>query len=103
MKIVGLKELRQNIESYIAEVKKGKSFIVVRKSKPVLKISSPDEDEGLWEQVADFTSVKKEGVPARDVLKALRTQQLKVYNLFKNIYVGFQSSKNGVEGCLIGR
>jgi len=35
--IVGLKELRENIENYIAQVKKGKSFIVVRRSKPVLK------------------------------------------------------------------
>ncbi len=69
--IVGLKELRQNIESYIAEVKKGKSFIVVRRSKPVLKISSP-ESEDMWERVVDFTSIKKEGVPASDVLKALR-------------------------------
>lgn len=70
--IVGLKELRANIENYITEVKKGKSFIVVRRSKPVLKISSPDEDEGAWETIADFTSIKKDGVSAHDVLKTLR-------------------------------
>ena len=70
--IVGLKELRTNIESYIAAVKRGKSFIVVRRSKPVLKISAPDENEEAWETVADFTSIKKDGVSARDVLKALR-------------------------------
>lgn len=70
--IVGLKELRQNIESYIAEVKRGKSFIIVRRSKPVLKISAPDEDEGMWETVADFTAIKEDGMPARDILKALR-------------------------------
>lgn len=69
---VGLKELRQNMETYIAEVKRGKSFIVVRRSKPVLKLSSPNEDNGAWETVADFTSIKKDGLPARDVLKALR-------------------------------
>ena len=69
--IVGLKELREDIESYIAEVKKGKSFIVVRRSKPVLKISSPDEEE-LWETVIDFTTVNKNGVSARDVLRELR-------------------------------
>lgn len=69
--IVGLKELRQNIENYISEVKKGKSFIVVRRSTPILKISSPDEDE-VWERVADFTSIKKRGVPAGDLLKVLR-------------------------------
>ena len=69
---MGLKELRGNIEAYISEVKKGKSFIVVRRSKPVLKISSPDEDEGMWETVADFTTINKNGVPATKVLKALR-------------------------------
>ena len=69
--IVGLKELRANIESYIAEVKKGRSFIVVRRSKPVLKISSPLDAE-VWERVADFTAIKKDGVPAREVLRELR-------------------------------
>ena len=69
--IVGLKELRADIESYIAEVKKGKSFIVVRRSKPVLRISSP-ENEDVWERVVDFTTIKKNGVSARDVLKELR-------------------------------
>ena len=69
--IVGLKELRANIENYIVEVKKGKSFIVVRRSKPVLKISSP-EDEEVWERVTDFTAIKKNGVSAKEVLKALR-------------------------------
>ena len=41
--IVGLKELRENIDTYIEGVKKGRSFIVVRKSKPVFKISSLDD------------------------------------------------------------
>ena len=36
--IVGLKELRENIDSYISAVEKGRSFVVVRKSKPVFKI-----------------------------------------------------------------
>ena len=68
--IVGLKELRSNIESYIAEVKKGRSFIVVRRSKPVLKISSPEEDE-IWEEVIDFTKIKKGGIPVSDLLSRL--------------------------------
>lgn len=69
--IVGLKELRIDIERYIAEVKKGKSFIVVRRSKPVLKISSPDEDEGAWEEVVDFTKIRKGGIPLSDLLSRL--------------------------------
>ena len=69
--LVGLKALRENINTYINAVEKGKSFIVVRRSKPVLKISSPQEDE-VWERVADFTTIKESGISARDILKALR-------------------------------
>lgn len=69
--IVGLKELRENIENYISQVSKGKSFIVVRRSQPVFKISSPEEDGGLWESVIDFTRVKKGGVAIGDLLSRL--------------------------------
>lgn len=36
--IIGLRELRENMEKYIREVRKGRSFIVVRRSKPIFKI-----------------------------------------------------------------
>jgi prevent-host-death family protein len=73
-KIVGLKELRENMENYIAEVEKGKSFVVVRKSKPVFKLTPIDEwgDEGVWETVVDFTKIKKGGVPIEEVLQSLK-------------------------------
>ena len=72
--IIGLKELRENTENYITKIKKGRSFIVVRKSKPIFKISPVDEwgDEGVWETVVDFTEINPKGVPIKDVLKALR-------------------------------
>ena len=68
--IVGLKELRENMDSYISQVKKGRSFVVVRKSKPVFKLTPLDMwgDEGVWEKVVDFTKIKKEGVLLADVL-----------------------------------
>ena len=70
--IVGLKELRENMETYISRVRKGDSFIVVRKSKPVFKISLPDEDaEELWETVIDFTKIRKGGVPLEDIISRL--------------------------------
>ncbi len=69
--IVGLKELRENIESYISKVKEGDSFIIVRKSKPVFKISPLEEDADLWESVIDFTKIKKGGVPIADLLSRL--------------------------------
>ncbi len=69
--IVGLKELRENIDKYITRIEKGDSFTVVRKSKAVFKIS-PLDDESLWETVVDFTKIKKGGVSAKDILKELR-------------------------------
>jgi len=68
--IVGLKELRQNVSNYIAEVKKGKTFIVVRRSKPVFKISSPESEEE-WETIIDFTGIKKGGIVINDLLSRL--------------------------------
>jgi len=69
--IVGLKELRENIEAYISRVEKGDSFIVVKKSKPVFKISPPEDDAELWEPVVDFTKIKKGGVSIADLLSRL--------------------------------
>jgi len=68
---VGLKELRENMEKYASLVKKGKSFIVVKRSKPLFKISSIDEDDGLWETVIDFTKLRKGGIPAEELLSRL--------------------------------
>lgn len=69
--IVGLKELRENMGKYASLVEKGESFIVVRKSKPIFKIVSP-ELENQWETVVDFTEISKNGVAAKEVLKELR-------------------------------
>ncbi len=69
--LIGLKELRERTDTYITEVQKGKSFIVVRRSKPVFKLSPPDEDTEAWERVVDLTKVKKGGVALRDLLSRL--------------------------------
>ncbi len=69
--IVGLKELRENMEKYASLIKKGKSFIIVKRSKPLFKISSIDEDDGLWETVIDFTKLRKGGIPAEELLRML--------------------------------
>jgi prevent-host-death family protein len=72
-KLVGLKELRENVDTYISEVKKGKSFLVVRRSKPVFKITPPDDSDELWETVVDLTEFYKDGIPARQLLKKIRS------------------------------
>lgn len=71
--IVGLKDLRLNTNKYIEKVRKGYSFLVVRKSSPVFRMEPVDEwgDEGTWEQVVDFTKIKKGGLPAARVLATL--------------------------------
>ena len=75
-KIIGLKELRLNTEKYIAEVGKGKSFTVVRRSKPVFKITPIDPleadelDSGPdWKTVVDFRKYRKGGMPIEEVMK----------------------------------
>ncbi|MFH1178219.1 MAG: type II toxin-antitoxin system prevent-host-death family antitoxin [bacterium] len=72
--IIGLKDLRENTEQYISRVKKGKSFLVVRRSKPIFRVSPVDEfgDEGLWDTVVDFTKINKNGMPISDVIASLK-------------------------------
>ncbi|KKW06121.1 MAG: hypothetical protein UY40_C0003G0010 [candidate division CPR1 bacterium GW2011_GWC1_49_13] len=70
MNIIGLKELRENVDTYITEVKKGKTFLVIKRSKPIFKIIPPDEEE-LWETVADFTKISKSGISADELLAHL--------------------------------
>ena len=72
--IVGLKELRQDTDKYISQVQRGRSFVIVRRSKPIFKMAPVDEwgDEGVWETVVDFRKINPKGVPATDVLKALK-------------------------------
>lgn len=69
--ILGLKELRENMQKYASLVEKGESFIIVKKSKPVFKLVPPESDE-QWETVADFNKINKKGVLATEVLRALR-------------------------------
>ena len=70
-KIVGLKELRENVDTYIKAIeKKGDSFIVLRRSKPVFKISPLNEDEE-WETIIDFTKIKKGGISLKELLSRL--------------------------------
>jgi len=68
--IVGLKELRQNIDKYIAQINKGKDFIVLRRSKPLFRLVPPDREED-WEEVVDFTRIRKGGMPLNEIISRL--------------------------------
>lgn len=67
--IVGLKELRENMNKYAERVAQGETFVVFKQSKPLFKII-PVED-GEWEEVIDFTKIKKGGVKISELLARL--------------------------------
>jgi len=66
---IGLKELRQNMAKYAKKVAEGSSFVVFKQSSPLFRIL-PLNDE-TWEEVADFTKIKKGGVKIDEILSRL--------------------------------
>ena len=71
--IIGLRELREDMEKYIARVNKGESFTIVRRSKPVFRIAPIDGDnEKNWETVIDFTEINPRGVSGKKILEAIK-------------------------------
>jgi len=69
---VGLKELRENMETYIKRVNSGESLTAFRRSTPLFRLSPVDSEEIGWETVVDFTKIDKNGVSAKDVLASLK-------------------------------
>ena len=67
--IIGLKKLRENMVDYINRIAKGESFIVFKQTRPLFKIS-PIKGEH-WEEVIDFTKIKKGGVDINEILARL--------------------------------
>lgn len=68
-KIIGFKEFRNNADVVIKHVNNGHSFVVFKRSKPIFEISPVGND--IWEEVIDFTKIKKGGVNIKDILKRL--------------------------------
>ncbi len=67
-KIVGLKELREHTAKYVRDVGQGASYVVVRRSRPLFRITPLQEE---WEEVVDFTKIRKGGMNIKDVLSRL--------------------------------
>lgn len=70
--VIGLKEFRHNMEEYIERVRKGESLTIVRRSKPIFRLSPVHEGESEWETVIDFTEINPHGVSGREILKRLQ-------------------------------
>lgn len=70
--IINLRELREHVETYAKRVKKGDSFLVMRRSTPLFRLTPPNEETGL-ETVVDFTDVRKGGISASELLTKLKS------------------------------
>jgi len=66
---IGLKNLRENMADYINRIVKGESFIVFKQSKPLFRISPLQGEQ--WEEIIDFTKIKKNGVDIKEILSRL--------------------------------
>ena len=69
MGTVTLRELRENVAKYASRVQRGESFVVLKRSKPLFKLSPVDE--GRWEEVIDFTKLKRGGVNIDEIFSRL--------------------------------
>ena len=67
--IVGLKEFRMNVEKYARTAQAGTPVIVMRRSKPLFRISPMEEEN--WEVVADFTDVRRGGINIKEIISRL--------------------------------
>ncbi len=68
--VIGVKDLRENFGRYERLVKSGRSFVVMKRSKPIFTINPVDEDG--WETVIDFTKFRKNGMPIDELISRLK-------------------------------
>jgi antitoxin (DNA-binding transcriptional repressor) of toxin-antitoxin stability system len=75
--IIGLKEFRENVVAYANKAEKGESFIVCRRSRPLFRISSveDEDDEKGWKKFIDFTKYRKGGIPAQELLEIMKSMR----------------------------
>ncbi len=69
---VGLKELRENMETYIERVGKGESLTVLRRGTPLFRLTPINAEEDGWETVVDFTKETGKGVPVTQLLASMK-------------------------------
>ena len=70
-KIVGLKEFRIHVDTYSKRVRAGESFLILKRSEPLFRIVPITDTENDWEEVIDFTKLKKGGIELSALLKRL--------------------------------
>ena len=68
-RIVGLKEFRNNVDDYVKRINRGYKFVVLKRGRPVFEISPVGPN--VWEEVIDFTKIRKGGVNIKELLKRI--------------------------------
>ena len=77
--IIGLKELRQNMPHYAQKVQKGQSFIVVKQSKPLFKISPLSNLDNEIEQSQQSDFLQTGAINSHRILKPLSKEEHDYY------------------------
>ncbi|MCA9357567.1 type II toxin-antitoxin system prevent-host-death family antitoxin [Candidatus Nomurabacteria bacterium] len=69
---IGLKDLRENMETSIKRVNEGESITVFRRSTPLFRISPIDAVESGRETVIDFTKEAGDGISDKELLRVMK-------------------------------
>lgn len=67
--ILAFKDFRLNAPKYLKQVAEGKSFLVIKRSRPAFRIEPVNE---IWETIGDFSKMPGGGVSIDVLLKALK-------------------------------
>lgn len=67
--IIPLREFRENVAKYASRVAAGESLIITKRARALFRVAPLDE--GAWEEVIDFTKVKRGGVNIDDLIARL--------------------------------
>jgi hypothetical protein len=74
--IIKSRDLRDDMQKVADAVAKGRSFLVMKQSKPLFKVTQPDVDEwgdrGKWTNVVDFD---RDGITIDEFMDKLRKVQ----------------------------
>ncbi len=68
---ISTKELRENLPKVRAGLRRGQSYTIIYRSKPIANLRPINTDEDRWETAVDFTKLKKGGIEIDDLLSRL--------------------------------
>ena len=80
--IIGLKELRQNMPHYAQKVQKGQSFIVVKQSKPLFRITPLIDLDKEIEKAQQNDFLQTGAADSHQTLKPLSKEE---HNYYMNL------------------